>query len=98
MTAYNNVKRAKEIAFANPELDAKINRLINAKSAIHPAELRVLAKKIKTVIEPVYVGPDKGFYLLGDATMRLAAKRDATALAELVGRTHKRLKPHLYNK
>ena len=96
--AYNNVKRAKAIALANPELNAKITKLLNTKSAIYPFELRALAKNILAVIEPEYVGPTKGVYLLGDATMRLAAKRDATALAELVGRNHKRLKPHLYNK
>ena len=95
----NEIKKARELVYANEELAGRINRMVNRKiGSIHPAELRVLAKRIKAVLEPVYVGPTKGVYLQGDAIMRLAAKRDAGILARQVGQTHKRLQPHLYNK
>tara|TARA_B100002019_G_scaffold291356_1_gene311306 strand:+ start:7837 stop:8133 length:297 start_codon:yes stop_codon:yes gene_type:complete len=91
--------RAKTIAFANPEVDAKITKLINEKRwPLSRFDIRDLAKQIQRVLEPVYVGPTKGVYLKGDAISRLTAKEDAAALAALVGRTHKRLQPHLYNK
>lgn len=98
--AYNNIKRAKKIILEeNPELTARINRMINRKSAsIHPAELRVLSKDILKVIEPVYEGPSRGVYLLGDAIMRLAAKRDAKALSDAIGSQHRKSYPNLYKK
>lgn len=95
----NEINKARELVFADGNLSAKINRMVNRKSgSIHPAELRVLAKRIKAVLEPAYEGPTKGVYLQGDAIMRLAAKRDAETLARQVGQAHKRLQPHLYNK
>ncbi|HBQ58383.1 MAG TPA: hypothetical protein DD671_01845 [Balneolaceae bacterium] len=91
--------RAKRIAFANPEIDAKITKLVNEKRwPLSRFDIRDLAKQIQRVLEPVYVGPTKGVYLQGDAISRLTAKEDAHALAALVGRTHKHKHPHLYNK
>tara|TARA_X000000950_G_scaffold279684_1_gene372857 strand:- start:2429 stop:2725 length:297 start_codon:yes stop_codon:yes gene_type:complete len=92
-------QRAKRIAFSNPEIDAKINKMINEKRwPLSRFDIKDLAKQIQRVLEPEYVGPTKGVYLKGDAISRLTANEDAMALAQLVGRTHKRLQPHLYNK
>jgi len=91
--------RAKKIAFANPEIDKEINKMINEKRwPLSHFDTNDLAKKIQRVLTPEYVGPTKGVYLKGDAISRLTAREDAYALAALVGRTHKRLQPHLYNK
>lgn len=94
----NKINKARALVYADGDLAAKINGMVNRKNfRIHPAELRVLAKRMKAILEPAYQGPTKGVYLKGDAIMRLAAKRDAEILALQVGQTHKRLQPHLYN-
>ena len=57
-----------------------------------------LSKKIERGIEPIYVGPGPHLVLEWAARDRLAAKKDAQALAKEIAASHRKKYPSLYSK
>jgi len=98
-TIMANFNRAKKAALQVPELKALIEREMNRSTRrMFKGDVIYLSKKIERGIEPIYVGPGPHLVLEWAARDRLAAKKDAQALAKEIAASHRKKYPSLYSK